>query len=366
MASMGGRARVVTRLARARARGRPHTLSHLATARCNGRCPTCLWRADARLSEGRASGGAAGTPARRDELNARNIAWLYRESGRAGFAQVVVWGGEPLLRDDLPELLGSARNAGLLTTVITNGWLASERWPTLRGLIDVLILSLDDVGAAHDELRGLPGLYARLETFVADLQRDTRRPQLLVNMVLSRANAGALRRVAEVARRWQAGLYFCPMATGQLLSTGLVEPLVDQALPPHGLRAAALEAQALKSAGYPVLSTRAYLDFLARDPGLHGYRCRGPHSILTVTAEGEIADCRRQDVAFADVGELIASGSSLASVLALPRRRQLLDEAARCSLCNNPDVIELSWLWDLRPAMLRKVAELAIRSGRTA
>ena len=37
------------------------------------------------------------------------------------------------------------------------------------------------------------------------------------------------------------------------------------------------------------------------------------------------------------------------------------DEAASCTKCNNPDVIELSWLWDLRPVMLGKVAELAGR-----
>ena len=31
-------------------------------------------------------------------------------------AQVVVWGGEPLLRQDLPELLRAARDAGLFVT----------------------------------------------------------------------------------------------------------------------------------------------------------------------------------------------------------------------------------------------------------
>ncbi len=36
-------------------------------------------------------------------------------------------------------------------------------------------------------------------------------------------------------------------------------------------------------------------------------------------------------------------------------------EAASCTKCNNPDVIELSWLWDLRPVMLAKVVDLARR-----
>ena len=99
---------------------------------------------------GRAGGDLA-------ELDTAAVRWLYEEAGRAGMAQLVVWGGEPLLRQDLPELLLAARRAGLFTTLITNGWLLGARWAELRGLVDALILSLDDVGAAHDGLRGLPG-----------------------------------------------------------------------------------------------------------------------------------------------------------------------------------------------------------------
>ena len=48
-------------------------------------------------------------------------------------------------------------------------------------------------------------------------------------------------------------------------------------------------------------------------------------------------------------------------MFSLPRYRRIVAEAATCTACNNPDVVELSWLWDLRPAMLRKVVELAAR-----
>jgi hypothetical protein len=338
-------------MVRARARGRPHTLSHLVTARCNGRCPTCLWRDPERA-----------------ELDTATVTWLYEQAGRAGFAQLVVWGGEPLLRQDLPQMLRAARRAGLMTTLITNGWFAAERWSDLRGSVDALILSLDDVGPGHDTLRGLPGLYDRLEAFVAGIDRDALRPTLLVNTVLSRENRGALPRVAEVARRWRAGLYFCPMETGELESTGLAGPaaspgtsrLAGLALPPDELRAAAREARELKDRGYPVLATRAWLDLLERDPALNGYRCRGPHSVTTVLADGGVRDCRRRDRPMADVRELRAAVRPLSDVFSLPRRRELLREAGTCTVCNNPDVIELSWLWDLRPAMLRKVVELAV------
>ncbi len=335
------RARLVARLGLARARGRPHTLSHLLTGRCNGRCRTCLWR----------NPGS-------DELDTAAVRWLYREAGKAGFAQLVLWGGEPLLRQDLPELLLAARRAGLLTTLITNGWLIGERWPELRGRLDALILSLDDVGPAHDQLRGLPGLYERLRTFVDTLADDPLRPTLLVNTVLSSLNQGALQRVAPVAAGWHAGLYFCPMETGAATSAGIVAPLADLALSAAELRAVAGHAAELKRAGYPILATGEYLELLARDPDLQGYTCRAPQARLTVAADGTVRDCLRSDRPLADLRALRAAGEPLSLLFSQRRYRAMTAAATACTKCNNPDVIELSWLWDLRPAMLRKVVQL--------
>ena len=351
------RVRLVSRLARARARGRPHTLSHLVTTRCNGRCQTCLWR-DPDLAE----------------LDTEAVEWLYGEAGRAGLAQLVVWGGEPLLRQDLPELLLAARRAGLFTTLITNGWFLSARWRELRGLVDALIISLDDIGHAHDALRGLPGLYDRLEAFVDVVRADPLRPTLLVNTVLSQLNRGALARVAPVAARWQAGLYFCPMETGLATSPGEGGPpsrtgsgesaqssaasLAHLALPAEELRAVARAAAALASAGFPILASRPFLALLARDPGLRDYACRTPRARLTVGADGRLRDCTHIDRSLADVRELRATGAPLSRVVSLPAYQRLLAQSVACTKCNNPDVIELSWLWDLRPAMLYKVAKL--------
>ena len=328
----------------ARARQRPHTLSHLITSRCNAGCATCLWR-----------------DARPQDVDTETIVWLYRAAGRAGLVHLVVWGGEPLLREDLGALLRVAKASGLYVTLITNGWFVRERWPELRGSVDVLILSVDEVGSRHDEMRGLPGLYHRMDEFALSLHGDRKAPALLINTVLSRQNEDVLPRVADVARRWRAGLFFCPMETGVTSSYGRVESKADLALGPDGLRAAAAQARALKERGYPILATRAYLDLLERDPALTGYRCRMPHSLITVESDGAVRDCRRHDQPLAGIRELRSAGEPLSALFDLPGRRRLLREAESCTVCNNPDVIELSWLWDLRPSMLGTLAQLAVR-----
>ena len=359
IARAGTRARLTARMAVSRARGRPHTLSHLVTTRCNGSCATCLWRSGAR---GAAPGSSTGPGAARDDqLDTASVRRLYEEAGRAGMAQVVVWGGEPLLRQDLPELLLAARRAGLFVTLITNGWYVAERWAGLRGAVDALILSLDDVGEAHDRMRGLPGLFDRLEAFVPALRDDPLRPTLLLNTVLSRQNPGALRRVAAVARRWGAGLYFCPMETGELSAGEAGDRLAGLALSPPELQEAARLALELKAAGYPILDSRAFLELLAADPRLSAYTCRAPRARLTVGADGSVRDCLHSDRPLANVRGLWADDLSLASLFRSPGWRRMGAEAACCTKCNNPDVVELSWLWDLRPVMLGKVLDLARR-----
>jgi MoaA/NifB/PqqE/SkfB family radical SAM enzyme len=322
----------------------------LITRRCNAHCDTCLWRADA---DETSSPGMA-------ELATEEITWLYREAGAAGFPQLVVWGGEPLMRPDLPELLEVARAAGLSVALITNGWLLPSRWPALRGRVHTLIVSLDDVGEAHDRLRSLPGLYARLDEFMTGVHADPLRPRLLVNTVLSRLNRGALRRVAPVAKRWQAGLYFCPMETGVMLAAGFSSSRSSLALLPQELREAARLARELQIAGYPLLTSGRYLDLLLRDPGLHAYRCRAPYATLTVKADGSIRDCTRRDVTVAKLNDLRDAGVSLAALIRQPQYRAMQARSHSCTACNNPDILETSWAWQLRPFMLRHALHLGI------
>lgn len=341
-ARRGEDARVLYDMIRGRVSNHPLFLSHLVTARCNGRCATCLWR----YSEGEDKGAAG------KELTTADIAWLYGQAADAGICQLVLWGGEPLLREDIDDVLRSAASSGLSTILMTNGWLLPDLWPTLRGLVRTLVLSLDDVGEDHDRLRGLPGLFNRLDSLVLGLRDDPLRPRLLVNTVLSRLNRGALRRVAPVAKRWGAGLYFCPMEIGQMQSGGLVVRHGDLALSEDELRQAAGLARELKAAGYPLQATNKYLRLLQDDPALQGFSCRLPHAVLTVLPDGSFRDCRRRDVPLGNVRDYRRSDIPITELYRQLRYREMLREAAHCTICSNPDVIETSWGWQLRPCVM--------------
>jgi MoaA/NifB/PqqE/SkfB family radical SAM enzyme len=243
---------------------------------------------------------------------------------------------------------------------MTNGWLLADLWPRIRGLVRTLMVSLDDIGEDYDRMRGLPGLFDRLDSFALALRKDPLRPRLLVNTVLSRLNRGALSRVAPVARRWGAGLYFCPMETGEMEEGGFVERHGQLCLGEDELQEAAFVARQLKKAGYPLRATNKYLRLLERDPALHHFSCRLPHAVLTILPDGSFRDCRRRKTALAGSRELLSAGKPLTELFGLPRYREMLAEARTCSVCNNPDVIETSWGWQLRPCMIWRSLTLSL------
>lgn len=95
-----------------------------------------------------------------DELSTAEGRALIEEIARAGFKIMIFSGGEPIMREDLYELVTYARDKGLRPVLGTNGTLIT---PTVAkrlkeaGMMAVGI-SLDSMNKeAHDELRGVSG-----------------------------------------------------------------------------------------------------------------------------------------------------------------------------------------------------------------
>jgi len=64
-------------------------------------------------------------------------------------------GGEPLLREDLPEILAQLKAGGFQVSLFTNGLLYAEKAAGLKGLLERLHISLDYPSAEeHDRSRG--------------------------------------------------------------------------------------------------------------------------------------------------------------------------------------------------------------------
>ncbi|MDI6642490.1 MAG: radical SAM protein [Candidatus Hodarchaeaceae archaeon] len=118
------------------------------TKLCNLRCEHCY--------EG------AGPEAMKDELTTEEAKRVIDEFEDAGVVAIAFSGGEPLLRKDIFEVAGYARNKGFFTSVATNGTVITrEVARKMKDVFGYAEISLDGFEEAHDKFRGVPGAWKR-------------------------------------------------------------------------------------------------------------------------------------------------------------------------------------------------------------
>lgn len=97
-------------------------------------------------------------------LTASQIKSVIDQACQLGVIQVIFTGGEPLLREDIEELISYAHNAGLITRIITNGILLNRSLvlKLKKAGLTQCSVSIDDANSKiHDRLRGFPGSYKK-------------------------------------------------------------------------------------------------------------------------------------------------------------------------------------------------------------
>jgi MoaA/NifB/PqqE/SkfB family radical SAM enzyme len=302
----------------------PFFLSHLVTGRCNCRCPTCIWRDN-----------------ETDELETSVIQRLYRGAKDAGFLVNAIWGGEPLLRTDLGQLCRSSRENGMMTTVITNGFLLPDRAREIGREVHSIIVSLDyPKSEDHDSFRGMPGLFARAVEGIEILKRMDPPEKIVINCVLHRGNESMMGEMADLARSLGVSLWVCPAKEGILKETG--ETNKETLASRESEQRAASDLLSLKKNGYPINNSRTYLNryLLNMTP----YVCRVPFVSVTVTPEGNVTNCFNYDRPYGNV-----RASQFRDIMKRWDRREAASITKGCWKCNNPDVVDTSYVWELRP-----------------
>ena len=141
-------------------------------------------------------------PRSREQLPLSLLLICLREAAALGYRQLAISGGEPLLYSPLAQLLAGARALGMVTTLTTNGMLASaQRWKPLASLVDVVAVSIDGTPERHDAIRST-GAFATMVANLAVL-RSTRVPFGFI-FTLTQFNADDLDFVVRLAAQFGA------------------------------------------------------------------------------------------------------------------------------------------------------------------
>ncbi len=118
---------------------------------------------------------------------------------------VQISGGEPLLREDIIDIVKALKQFGKLPyeILVTNGALLNEKkYLQLKEAgVDQISISLDFPDQRHDDFRQYPGLYKHLEETVPKLARYGFN-DVILNTAITKANFREVIPIAKKAMEW--------------------------------------------------------------------------------------------------------------------------------------------------------------------
>jgi MoaA/NifB/PqqE/SkfB family radical SAM enzyme len=316
---------VVKNVALARAgRGHPLYLVHALTARCNARCGFCAWNPEFYDPK--------------QQLSTDAIKRLYSDARAAGFIGLSIWGGEPLLHADFAEIVRHAHDVGLITHVVTNGFLLERKLDPVATYLDRVCISLDHPSAVHDELRGIKGLFERIVASTRALKARAPDKPIIFVCTLQKANVdpATVRRLAELAADLGALVIFNGLRE-EAATDGGDAGIDAYAATQAQLAEAFATVRDLKERGLPILNSFTHVDKMRAGPPV--YRCHWPKFMLPIEANGDVVDCMHWGTR--PIGNV--KDAPLSDLLASPRLRALAGaEGEACHKCVSVHRVEIS------------------------
>lgn len=241
-------------------RRRPLNAMISVTNRCNSRCRYCT------------------IPKRRQrELSPREMNHLVDALAARGCARIGLWGGEPLVRPDIVEIVDRCADHGIWTTLDTNGYLYPEMADRL-GRLSHLMISFDGREENHDRDRE-PGSFQK--AFRAMEVAAERGVDFWTITVLTRHNLGDLDYILELADRMGFVATFQVLHHNEALAEDQAEPLLPTGA---ACRAALRRLMELKDAGRPVGCSRKFLRYMLTWHDFGEPTRATPHEDLTCMA----------------------------------------------------------------------------------
>lgn len=174
-----------------RSRPLPKSFVIELTKRCNNHCLYCY------MSEGPLNQNS--DPQRSGEMKTAEITDIIaRLCDEAPVESIALSGGEPLLREDLPEILAFIRNKGVSPVVITNGTLLTrEKIAATAGDVTFEITLLSHRQEAHDRLAGRRGAWSAVVEAMANVRQL--RGSFVAVFVATKLNYMDVGKTAELA-----------------------------------------------------------------------------------------------------------------------------------------------------------------------
>ncbi|MFC2091243.1 radical SAM protein [Elusimicrobiota bacterium] len=252
-------------------RGYPLALRWMLTDSCDNRCRYCtLWQ----------------NPRKMMPLD--DIKNILDQVKKAGTIRISYSGGEPLLRNDITEILSYTGSLGITCSMNTNGSLIAKRKKAVEKL-DLVKISLDGMQESHDKLSGRVGAYGQAIEGIEKC-RQWNIP-VIITTTITKHNISQVDNILELARRYEILVAFQPF---KIMYKGSKE----QGLCPSGeeYRNVILKLIDLKKNKYPYLrNSLTSLYHILDYPEFPRMKCAAGKLFSIIDVDGTLLPCDRND-----------------------------------------------------------------------
>jgi len=309
---------------KSRVKNSPFILIHLLTSKCNCRCKICdLWK---------------NVDNYKSDLNKEEVFTLLDKASEAGIVYYTIVGGEPLIRDDLLEILKYAKQLKLTTSVITNGFYLKKKCNDIIPFIDVLEVSLDSNDELHDKMRGVDGLLNRAIQGIKLCKNS--KTKIIINCVLSKANYKKIFDLIELSKKLDVYISIQPIDLVEGYNDNLIlEKKVIQKIYSEIIR--------YKKSGYKISNSYSYLKLLSQN---NKYICHAPKSLIVVKPNGDITSCLNYEYYYDSWGNI--KDKKLKEIFNSKSFKNFCKKVEKCNVCNGACIIESSILYSLNPSLI--------------
>ena len=175
------------------------------TFRCMCKCAHC--------------GSASYRASAKEEMSTEEIKNLIKDLREIGVNSINFFGGEPLIRKDLPELVKYVKSFGMGAAIDTNGYLLDREMASrlAEAGMDMVHVSIDSADPAkHDGMRGVPGIFDRAVAAIKYSKEAGMTTRIGAYVDRERLNNGEFERLIELGRKLGAPLRtLTPVLTGK-------------------------------------------------------------------------------------------------------------------------------------------------------
>jgi MoaA/NifB/PqqE/SkfB family radical SAM enzyme len=209
----------------------------------------------------------------KDSSTAREKAIL-RQIYDSGVCAIAFEGGEPLLRNDLVEILAFSRSLPLHTSLVTNGTLLESRIDEIAPYINgAVYVSLDGLEKTHDAIRGISGCFRKA---VRGIMASRGKVSVTINTTIMAENIHEIEDLVKLAKELDTGIAvavayeYCNAKTSAPAS--------------HEIKEIAKKLAEMKKNGYPLINSPSYFKVFAKEKN---WACK-PWASVNVSPEGNL------------------------------------------------------------------------------